>query len=212
MFLLKQSTAVTVDFGPIVDSVDATAETGQTITQTDILLRKAGATSYSAKNDATSATHRSSGMYTAPFDATDTGTVGPMTLLVAKTGTMVSTKQFMVVTANWFDAMVGADKLWVDTVEINSSSAAAVLQALAANAMASGTTHTSGGTTTGFSTPDIVEATTDHFKGRTVIFTSGALILQASGITGYSLASARGTFVINTLTEAVPNSTGFLIV
>jgi hypothetical protein len=58
----------------------------------------------------------------------------------------------------------------------------------------------------------IVEATADHYNGRVIVFTSGALAGQATLITDYALTSGRGRFTFSTLTEAVPNGTNFVIV
>jgi hypothetical protein len=58
----------------------------------------------------------------------------------------------------------------------------------------------------------ITEATADHFNGRVIVFTSGALAGQATLITDYALNTGRGRFTFSTLTEAVPNSTTFVIV
>ncbi len=67
-------------------------------------------------------------------------------------------------------------------------------------------------TTTQFEADDITEATADHYNGRIVIFTSGALQYQASDITDYSLATGRGHFTVTALTEAPSNNDTFIII
>jgi hypothetical protein len=67
-------------------------------------------------------------------------------------------------------------------------------------------------TTTNFSAADITEATADHFIGRVIIFTSGALFRQATEITDYSLVSGEGNFTVAALTEAPADGDTFVIV
>ena len=67
-------------------------------------------------------------------------------------------------------------------------------------------------TTTEFEADDITEATTDHSKGRIVIFTSGNLIGQASDITAYTLTGGRGHFTVSALTEGAANNDTFIII
>jgi len=68
------------------------------------------------------------------------------------------------------------------------------------------------GSTTVFNTNDITEATTDHFNGRVVIFTSGDLKYEASDITAYSQVGGIGQFTVTALTEAPASGTPFVIV
>lgn len=68
-------------------------------------------------------------------------------------------------------------------------------------------------TTTAFDCDDITEATADHFNGRIIIFTSGALQFQATDITDYALtAGGRGRFTVTALTEAPANNVTLVIV
>ena len=67
-------------------------------------------------------------------------------------------------------------------------------------------------TTTVFYSDDITEATADHFNGRIVIFTSGALANQATDITGYELSAGEGKFTVTALTELPPDDSTFVIV
>lgn len=106
MKLLRQSTATTIVIGPIVDSVDASAETGQTIAQADVLLWKEGGTTLAQKNDTSSCTHRSNGLYTCPLNTTDTNTLGQLIVNVAKSGTLVFRDDYLVVPANVYQSLV----------------------------------------------------------------------------------------------------------
>lgn len=117
---LKQSTAVDVILGPFVDETDGkTAETGLTLSQADCILIK-GAAAAAQKNDATSATHLSNGHYKVPLNATDTGTLGRLRLLVNESGALPVWADYMVAPANVWDSMFGADRLQVHADEITN--------------------------------------------------------------------------------------------
>ena len=67
-------------------------------------------------------------------------------------------------------------------------------------------------TTTEFQADDITEATADHYNGRIVIFTSGALAGQATDITDYEAVGGIGQFTVTALTEAPANNdTGIIV-
>lgn len=71
-------------------------------------------------------------------------------------------------------------------------------------------THTP--TTTEFQSDTITEATTDHYVGRRIIFTSGVLTGQGTAITGYSQVGGIGQFTVVAMTEAPSNNDQFIIV
>lgn len=101
----------------------------------------------------------------------------------------------------------------IQVVTAALTSAAAAKLALSTGEMYAGTIdNTVTPTTTVFEADDITEATADHFKERTVIFTSGALKGQARAITAYSLVAGRGRFTVAALTEAPANNDQFLII
>jgi hypothetical protein len=104
--------------------------------------------------------------------------------------------------------------LGVNMKAINSVSAAAQKLALSAPTMITGTVTNAifAPTATQFEVSDITNAATDFFKNRTAIFTSGALIGQARGITGYSLQGSNGRFTVDALTSAPSNGDIFIIV
>ena len=210
--MLKQSTATTIVIGPIVDATDASAETGLTISQADVLLWKQGGTGLSAKNEASEATHRSNGLYTVPLDTTDTNTLGQLIVNVAEAGTLVYRGDYQVVPANVWDSLFSTDKLQVDAVEINSVAASAANLERSASVIVRGTVTNSGHTptTTAFKASDITEATDDHFIGRVVIFTSGNLLRQATVITDYT--GSTSVYTVTALTEAAANGDTFVIV
>lgn len=124
-FWLKQSTAVTEKIGPFLDSTDGnTAETGLTIAQADVRLSKNGG-NFAQKTEATSCTHDELGYYGCPLDATDTGTLGRLKLVVHESGALAVWHDYMVVPANVWDALFATDKLQVDAVEISGDGTAA---------------------------------------------------------------------------------------
>jgi len=94
------------------------------------------------------------------------------------------------------------------------TTAAATKIALSAGTIVVGTVShdNTAATTTVFYCDDITEATADHYNGRIVIFTSGALQYQASDITDYELDTGEGKFTVTALTEAAPDDTTFIIV
>ncbi len=108
MEALKQSTASQVTtIGPFVDDVDFKAlEDGLTIANTDIKLKKNGATAVNKNSGGgTSDVH---GMYAITFDATDTGTVGNLRVSVKVAGALVVWKDFWVFEEAVFDLLYPA--------------------------------------------------------------------------------------------------------
>lgn len=117
---LKQSTAVSVILGPFVDSTDgATAETGLTISQADIRLSK-NAGAFAQKSDTAGATHMENGHYSAALNATDTNTLGHLRVAVAESGALPVWRDFLVLPANVYDSLLGADKLQVHVDEMTA--------------------------------------------------------------------------------------------
>lgn len=115
---LKQSTAITVKIGPFIDDGDGkTAEVALTLTQADIRLSKNGA-NIAQKNEANNATTDELGYYDCPIDATDTNTLGVLQLFVHEAGALPVFHEYMVVPANVWDSLFGADKLDVNTAEL----------------------------------------------------------------------------------------------
>lgn len=115
MRVLKQSQAITVLLGPFLDETDGkTAETALTISQSDVLLWKQSGTTLAQKNEATSCTHRSNGLYTCPLNTTDTGTLGILTISVHESGALPIRQDYTVLDANVYDALFGVQFLKTD--------------------------------------------------------------------------------------------------
>ena len=106
---LRQSTAATLLLGPFLDETDGkTAETALTISQADVLLWKQGGTTLAQKNESTSATHRSNGLYTVPIDTTDTNTLGVLSVSVHEAGALPVRQDYTVLPAVVWDEMFDA--------------------------------------------------------------------------------------------------------
>lgn len=121
---LKQSTSVDVPIGPFLDATDGvTAETSLTITQPDIRLKKNGG-NWAQKNAAQTLSHEENGNYEVTLDTTDTNTLGLLRLHVAESGALPVWEDFMVVPANVWDSLFGADLLQVDLTQWLGTAAA----------------------------------------------------------------------------------------
>jgi hypothetical protein len=127
---LKQSTAVTIKLGPFVDDADGkTAETSLTIAQADIRLSKNGG-NIAQSNNSAGATHDELGYYDVPLNTTDTNTLGTLKVLVSESGALPVWQDFMVVTANVWDTLFGADQLLVEVDVVDAGSLTAIADAV----------------------------------------------------------------------------------
>jgi len=107
MNLVKQSTSITAKVGPFIDEDDGkTAETGLTISQSDIRLSKNGG-NYAQSNDSGGGTHDENGEYDITLDATDTNTVGRLRLLIHVSGALPVFKEYFVVPAEVYSLLTG---------------------------------------------------------------------------------------------------------
>lgn len=213
---LRQSTATTLLLGPFLDATDGvTSETALTISQSDVLLWKEGGTTLAQKNEATSCTHRSNGLYTCPVNTTDTNTLGTFVVSVSESGALPFRQDYTVVPANEYDSLVlGTDVLEVDLSQIDGVDEHVEKFAASVNVIAYGTVDTTSftSTTTEFETSSITTATADHWNGRIVIFGSGTVAQQARPISDYALSGGRGHFTLETaMTSAPANAVAFVI-
>ena len=106
---LKYATASQeIPLGFFLDSEDGnTEETGLTISNTDIWLWKAGATSMANKNSG-GATHMQNGLYYCTLDATDTDTYGPLVIFIHESGALPVRVECVVMEADAYDALYAA--------------------------------------------------------------------------------------------------------
>jgi hypothetical protein len=124
---LKQSTSVVILFGPFVDKTDGiTPETGLVSgldhATTGIMLSKNGAAQAVRNGTPTATTHDANGYYRVTLNTTDTGTLGILRVIYTETATCVPHWQdYMVLPANVWDSLYGADLLQVDTREVGGT-------------------------------------------------------------------------------------------
>lgn len=117
--LLKQSTAFTFRVGPFVDSTDGvTAETALSIAQADIQISKNGG-AFAQTSASPTTTHDADGWYQCPLTATDTNTLGPLTVQIVMTGALPVWEHFMVVPANVYDSLVGGVE-WLEVTSLRA--------------------------------------------------------------------------------------------
>lgn len=126
---LKQSTAYTLKFGPFVDSSDGvTPMTALTLSQADFRVSKAGG-NLAQKNESSSATHDEIGFYDVAINTTDTNTLGSLFIAVNESGALPVWQYFMVVPANVWDSLFGADQLLVEVDAVSSAGLTSILSA-----------------------------------------------------------------------------------
>ena len=101
--ILRENTAVDVLIGPFLDITDAaTGEVGETPV---VELSKNGQT-LTAKNDVTTPVFDDEGYHNCELNATDTGTVGTLVLIVAASGTALPVRhEYQVITQAAYDAL-----------------------------------------------------------------------------------------------------------
>jgi hypothetical protein len=204
---LRQSTAVTLIVGPLVDATDGfTAETAVALAAGEADLYKhdsATRTDISGR----AWTHIAGGVYSLALVAGDTDTPGQLVVVIRDSAHRPFRLTYMVVPSQVYDSLTGADLLQVDVRETGGSTAALARQQAGAMGLVTGTVGT--GSTTTLVTTDLTEATNDHYNGRTITFTSGALDGQAAAIQDY--AGATRTLTVTALTEAPASGTTFVI-
>lgn len=118
---LKQSTvSQEISLGQFLDSTDGnTEENGLTIANTDIKIRKGGATTLTSKNSG-GATNISNGVYHATLDATDTNTLGMLEIYVHVSGALATKAVFMVLPAYSYDALITNGLNNISTAQVNT--------------------------------------------------------------------------------------------
>jgi len=129
--LIAQSTAITIKFGPFLDSADGnTVEAGLTIQKADVRLSKNGGNMVPANADQgvgdAGAAYDEIGYYDISLDATDTNTCGRLQVMVHEAGALAVWQEYMVIPSVVYNSIVaGTDNLQVDTVQISSDGTAA---------------------------------------------------------------------------------------
>jgi len=114
---LKQSTSFTFRIGPFVDSTDGvTAETALSIAQADIQISKNGG-AFAQTSASPTTTHDADGWYQCPLTATDTNTLGPLTVQIVMAGALPVWEHFMVVPANVYESLI-ANTQWLEATTL----------------------------------------------------------------------------------------------
>lgn len=168
-----------------------------------VAIRKNGASTA----DAVTVTKRSAtiGIYDCTYDPSSESDGDRFTIEESVT---VSTAVF----ENSWECLVMSDNVG----KINNVSGAAESLALSAAQITSASVdtvvNTHVPTTTVFQSDTITEATTDHYKSRIVVFTSGALSGQAASIESYSQVGGIGQFTVSEMTEAPSDNDTFIII
>ena len=122
---IRTGFAGTVLVGPIVLAADATAATGLTITQAQTRLSKNGGDP-AQKHEATSASHNENGYYDVTLDATDTGTVGELRMMIVGTAALSYVVDFTVLSTAVYDWLFGtvAPSVVGDIMKVSSGTGA----------------------------------------------------------------------------------------
>jgi hypothetical protein len=106
MFLRQSTASQEISLGYFLDTTDGnSSETGLTIANTDIKIRKGGGTTLTNKNSG-GATHISDGIYSAVLDATDTNTLGDLVIYCHPTGALATKIEYTVLPAASYDALI----------------------------------------------------------------------------------------------------------
>ena len=123
MHWLKQSTAKTLRFGPFLDESDGkTVENGLTISQSDILLSKnGGAFALTSGTGGATVDAANNGWYSLELSATDTNTLGPLTVAIHESGALPVFRHFMVVSEDTYDSFQAAPNIRAETTVIATS-------------------------------------------------------------------------------------------
>jgi hypothetical protein len=198
-------------------AADGTDATGLTITDFDLQYTRSGATP-AAKVDATAlgAANSAHGDNQAiEIDATDQPGVYRVDWPDAAFASGAREVILTVKCATVFTESLRVDLTAVaaDVMALNGVAAAAARLALSAGQIIPGTIdNTVAPTAAIFEADDITEATANHYAGRVILFTTGALVGQATAIEQYALVAGRGRFTVVELTEAPGNNDTFVII
>lgn len=193
MNFIKQSTSIDIPIGPFVDKTDGdTEETGLTLTQPDIRLKKNGG-AWAQKNASQTLSHEEAGWYELTLDATDTDTLGLLMVSVHESGALPVWREFQVVTANFYDSICGSDTLQADVTQFNGTNGT-----FSSGRPEVNTSHIAGSAVSTSSAQIGVNVV--NFGGSAGTFASGRPEINVSHISGsaVSITSAQiGTNVVN---------------
>ncbi len=215
---LKQSTATVQDQGPFVDITDGvTTEESLTLAAGEHYVIKNGGAA-AQRNDSTVPTHRHKGIYSLDLDATDTNTLGGLTVVTDNSAAHKNYEYFHVIPANVYDALFGANAAFdgsgrvdvgswlgqavtlsgnnnpnVNIEEISdNTSVPAVLEAALGAPLAVTFTGTPSTTAMAVSTSG-ASSNDDWYNGRLLFIATGSAAGQLTDITDYTGSSKQFT-------------------
>jgi hypothetical protein len=120
MFLRQSTASQEISLGSFLDTTDGnTEETGLTIANTDIKIRKGGGTTLVNKNSG-GATHIANGVYSAVIDATDTDTLGDLVIYCHPTGALATKLEYTVLPAASYDALIVNGLNDISSAQVNT--------------------------------------------------------------------------------------------
>lgn len=209
MQAFRQSTAFTKRYGPFLDDTDGSPETALSIVRADVQISKAGG-AFGQKTDTGGGTHDADAWYEIDLDAVDFDTLGTIDIQIAMAGVIPVFFHGMVMPQQAYDSFYGTDKLHVDMREIDGNAQAATNLREAAKAIIIGVA-VAGTLTSEEMTTNLIEATTDHFKDRTMFWFTGVLAGQESPITAYTGTGGKVTYNTTKTAEAPSAGDGFVI-
>ena len=185
---LKQSTAVDILLGPFLDETDGkTAETGLTIEDEHVLLSKNGQ-ALAAKNDANDAAHDAVGYHNCPLDATDTNTVGQLTITAHLSGALPVRFDYHIVEEAVYDAMYGASS----EGPLQATTAGRTLDILSTGEAAANVTHWTGNAAAATSQDGVPEVDVTYWTGTAATLSSGSAKPEVDIASVHDDATAAG--------------------
>jgi len=208
MPFLRQSTAVDVGIGPFVDATDGvTAETGLTLAQADIRLKKNNG-AWAQVNDNTSATHEENGWYEKELDATDTNTVGRLIIAVHESGALPVWHEFWVLEEAIYDALFAASA--TGALPVSSSG-------IASSAFATGAINAAAIASDAITAAKIADGAIDSATFAAGAITANAIAADAIGASELAadavteiqsgLATAAALTTVDTVVDAIQAKT-----
>lgn len=214
MLILEQSEATAARRRIIfycVDNTDrVTPETSLSFSSTDILISQNGAAEAAFGG---TAGELGGGLYYYELTQAELATVGVLSVRINKTGVFAQPVICQVIQNDL------SGNLNANAIQISSSTAAAVALEDIYLACPSGTVEDANFTPTNsgscvFRAVGITEQTADHYNGRTVLFTSGALLGSALRINDYSwnAGTSEAIFTCSVAQELPTDGTTFRVV
>lgn len=209
MELLAYATACSFTVGPVRNVDGYTLNTSLTVTNITMIKIAKEAAAALTDISANAFTHLANGVYKQALSAADTNTLGKFEYHLGATTAVPEHREFMVVPANVYNSLVlGTDLLDINIDQINQVSTPANNLRMSVTAIVVATVQA--GSSTSIIETNLTAAVNDHYKGRTILFTSGTLANQASEITGYNGTTKEITCAV--LTSAPANGDTFVIV